>query len=132
MRSATSAGYSVTLLRVKRSDVSKLRMRLRFPSSDPNRDGAGSEHGREGSCHRFPTSVRAAVLDGPPEPSATIFGINVRQTKGFEQSFHQYAKGCADRSACHNRLLVVGTIHDAATRTRAPLPSPESLATPPC
>jgi pimeloyl-ACP methyl ester carboxylesterase len=48
----------------------------------------------------FPTSVRAAVLDGPSEPSATWFDSNVRQTKGFEDSFDQYAKGCATRLTC--------------------------------
>ncbi len=51
-------------------------------------------------AHQFPTSVRAAVLDGPSEPSSTWFDSNVRQTKGFEDTFGVYAKGCATRPAC--------------------------------
>ena len=52
-------------------------------------------------AHQFPNSVRAAVLDGPSEPSATVFDSIVRQTKGFEQTFGIYAQGCATtRPAC--------------------------------
>jgi pimeloyl-ACP methyl ester carboxylesterase len=52
-------------------------------------------------AHRFPKSVRAAVLDGPSGPSATLFDSIVRQTRGFEEGFDQYAKGCATRPTCH-------------------------------
>jgi pimeloyl-ACP methyl ester carboxylesterase len=51
-------------------------------------------------AHQFPSSVRAAVLDGPSEPSATLFDSIVRQTNGFEDGFDQYAKGCASRLTC--------------------------------
>ncbi len=44
--------------------------------------------------------MRAAVLDGPSEPSATLFDSIVQQTKGFEETFGVYAKGCETRPAC--------------------------------
>ena len=77
--------------------------RLRAAVGDQTLTFLGQSYGAKVGAeyaHRFPTSVRAAVLDGPPESSATIFDSTVRHTKGFEQSFHQYAKGCAHRPAC--------------------------------
>lgn len=78
----------------------------------------GAEYAR-----RFPTSVRAAVLDGPSEPSTTLFESIVRQTKGFEDGFDQYATGCATRTTCQlgdPRALVARLV---ARADAAPIPS---------
>jgi pimeloyl-ACP methyl ester carboxylesterase len=74
-------------------------------------------------AHQFPKSVRAAVLDGPSEPSSTWFDSNVRQTKGFEETFDVYAKGCATRPACEladPRAFVARLV---ARADAAPIPS---------
>ena len=74
-------------------------------------------------AHHFPDSVRAAVLDGPSEPSATLFDGIVRQTKGFEDGFDPYAKGCATRATCQlgdPRAFVTGLV---ARADAAPIPS---------
>jgi len=78
----------------------------------------GAEYAR-----RSPTSVRAAVLDGPGTPSATAFEGIVRQTKGFEETFDLYAKGCLTRLTCQ-----LGDPHTFAKRLvakadLAPIPS---------
>ncbi len=56
----------------------------------------GAEYARQ-----FPSLVRAAVLDGPSEPTGFFFEGIARQTRGFENTFNVYAKGCPTRPACH-------------------------------
>lgn len=55
----------------------------------------GAEYAR-----RFPGSVRAAVLDGPSEPSETLSESLARQAQGFENTFDEYARGCPSRPEC--------------------------------
>jgi pimeloyl-ACP methyl ester carboxylesterase len=74
-------------------------------------------------AHRFPKSVRAAVLDGPSEPSATLFDSIVRQTRGFEDGFDQYAKGCVTRSTCQLGDPRVFVARLVAQADAAPIPS---------
>ena len=68
--------------------------------------------------------MRAAVLDGPSEPSATVFESIVRQTKGFEQTFGIYAQGCATtRPACHSAHRHAFLARLVARADAAPIPS---------
>ena len=73
--------------------------------------------------HRFPDSVRAAVLDGPGQPSATAFEGIVRQTKGFEETFDLYAEGCAARVTCQLGDPHTFVMRLVAQADMAPIPS---------
>ena len=74
-------------------------------------------------AHQFPVKVRAAVLDGPSEPSSTLFDSIVRSAKGFEESFDVYARGCPSRPACQlgNPRTFVTRLVTSADAT--PIPS---------
>ena len=78
-------------------------------------------------AHQFPNSVRAAVLDGPSEPSSTWFDSNVRQTKGFEDTFGVYAKGCATRPACELGDPHAFLARLVARADAAPIPSRRAI-----
>ena len=104
-------------------DIDRLRAAVGDQSLTFLGPSYGAKLGAE-YAHRFPTSVRAAVLDGPSAPSATEFDSLVRQTKGFEATFDQYAKGCATRLTCKR----IGDPHAFVTRLvaradAAPIPS---------
>lgn len=104
-------------------DIDRLRAAVGDQSLTFFGPSYGAKLGAE-YAHRFPTSVRAAVLDGPAAPSATEFDSLVRQTKGFEATFDQYAKGCATRLTCKR----IGDPHAYVTRLvaradAAPIPS---------
>lgn len=71
--------------------------RLRAAVGDQTLTFLGASYGAKLGAeyaHLFPTSVRAAVLDGPSAPSATEFDSLVRQTRGFEEAY--YATNCND------------------------------------
>ena len=85
-------------------DIDRLRAAVGDQSLTFFGPSYGAKLGAE-YAHRFPTSVRAAVLDGPAAPSATEFDSLVRQTKGFEATFDQYAKGCATRLTCQRSAI---------------------------
>ena len=100
--------------------------RLREAVDDQNLTFLGLSYGAKVGAEYarlFPGSVRAEVLDGPSEPSSTVFDDIVRQTKGFEDSFDVYAEGCASRPTCQ-----LGDPRDFVTRLvaradAAPIPS---------
>ncbi len=77
--------------------------RLREAVGDPTLTFLGLSYGAKLGAeyaHRFPQSVRAAVLDGPSAPSSTLFDNIIWQLDGMEDSFDEYAKGCPDRTTC--------------------------------
>jgi pimeloyl-ACP methyl ester carboxylesterase len=51
-------------------------------------------------AHEFPTTVRAAVLDGALDPVTSELTLDEQQTKGFELAFDQFAADCIKRPAC--------------------------------
>jgi pimeloyl-ACP methyl ester carboxylesterase len=48
----------------------------------------------------FPTHVRALVLDGAVDPSASMTTVDHRQAQGFELALHSYIASCVSSSAC--------------------------------
>ena len=100
--------------------------RLRAAVGDKVLTYLGSSYGAKVGAEyarRFPKKVRAAVLDGPSEPSATLFDSIVRQTKGFEDGFDRYVKDCAARPTCKlgdPRAVVTRLVAQADA---APIPS---------
>jgi pimeloyl-ACP methyl ester carboxylesterase len=52
----------------------------------------------------FPTTVRAAVLDGAVDPTVAYFEQNLQQAAGFEAAFNTFLADCAadERCAFHN------------------------------
>jgi pimeloyl-ACP methyl ester carboxylesterase len=48
----------------------------------------------------FPKNVRAMILDGAIDPNADPVESDLRQAKGFQDAFNDYAKDCAKSSNC--------------------------------
>ena len=48
----------------------------------------------------FPKNVRAMILDGAIDPNADPVESDLRQAKGFQVAFDNYAKDCAKSPAC--------------------------------
>ncbi len=48
----------------------------------------------------FPTTVRAAVLDGASDPTATAFQSALQQTVGFEHTLNTFLQRCAASATC--------------------------------
>ena len=44
----------------------------------------------------FPKNVRAMILDGAIDPNADPVESDLRQAKGFQDAFNDYAKDCAE------------------------------------
>ncbi len=51
-------------------------------------------------AEKFPANVRALVLDGALDPTASTTEEVVGQAKGFQGAFDAYAKDCAKQSSC--------------------------------
>ena len=74
-------------------------------------------------AHQFPTTVRAAVLDGAVDPVTDELTVDERQAKGFEDAFDQFAADCRARSACAplgDPRAAVRSLIAAADRTPIP------------
>ncbi|MCV7195859.1 alpha/beta hydrolase [Mycobacterium angelicum] len=48
----------------------------------------------------FPKRVRAMILDGAVDPNADPIEADLRQAKGFQDAFNDYAADCAKGSSC--------------------------------
>ena len=48
----------------------------------------------------FPKNVRAMILDGAIDPNADPVESDLRQAKGFQDAFNDYAKDCAKSPSC--------------------------------
>src|SRR6202167_1275897 len=48
----------------------------------------------------FPNKVRAMILDGAIDPNADPVESDLRQAKGFQDAFNDYAKDCAKSPTC--------------------------------
>lgn len=48
----------------------------------------------------FPQNVRAMILDGAIDPNADPVESDLRQAKGFQDAFNDYAKDCAKSPTC--------------------------------
>jgi pimeloyl-ACP methyl ester carboxylesterase len=48
----------------------------------------------------FPKKVRAMILDGAIDPNANTIEADLRQAKGFQDAFNDYAKDCAKSRSC--------------------------------
>lgn len=48
----------------------------------------------------FPSNVRAMVLDGAVDPNADPMEADLRQAKGFQDAFNDYAADCAKQASC--------------------------------
>ena len=48
----------------------------------------------------FPQKVRAMILDGAVDPNADPIEADLRQAKGFQDAFNDYATDCAKQSTC--------------------------------
>jgi pimeloyl-ACP methyl ester carboxylesterase len=48
----------------------------------------------------FPQNVRAMILDGAVDPNADPIEADLRQAKGFQDAFNDYAADCAKNAGC--------------------------------
>jgi pimeloyl-ACP methyl ester carboxylesterase len=48
----------------------------------------------------YPTKVRAMILDGAVDPNADPVEADLRQAKGFQDAFNDYAADCAKQPTC--------------------------------
>jgi pimeloyl-ACP methyl ester carboxylesterase len=48
----------------------------------------------------YPRNVRAMILDGAVDPNADPVEADLRQAKGFQDAFNDYAADCAKASSC--------------------------------
>ncbi|BBX43095.1 alpha/beta hydrolase [Mycobacterium simiae] len=48
----------------------------------------------------FPQKVRAMILDGAVDPNADPIEADLRQAKGFQDAFNDYAADCAKQPSC--------------------------------
>lgn len=48
----------------------------------------------------FPNKVRAMILDGAVDPNADPIEADLRQAKGFQDAFNNYAADCAKQPSC--------------------------------
>jgi pimeloyl-ACP methyl ester carboxylesterase len=48
----------------------------------------------------FPKNVRAMILDGAVDPNTNSIEADLRQAKGFQDAFNDFAKDCAKSSSC--------------------------------
>jgi pimeloyl-ACP methyl ester carboxylesterase len=48
----------------------------------------------------FPQKVRAMILDGAVDPNADPIEADLRQAKGFQDAFNDYAADCAKKPTC--------------------------------
>src|ERR1700712_4217921 len=48
----------------------------------------------------FPKNIRAMILDGAIDPNADPVESDLRQAKGFQDAFDDYAKDCAKSATC--------------------------------
>ena len=48
----------------------------------------------------YPQNVRAMILDGAVDPNADPIEADLRQAKGFQDAFNDYATDCAKQSTC--------------------------------
>jgi pimeloyl-ACP methyl ester carboxylesterase len=76
----------------------------------------------------FPTTVRAAVFDGAPDPNADDLQEALRQVEGFEDALTTYLAQCSADPACafHNDGDAEGAFDDLMLQLDAtPIPSIE-------
>ncbi|RFZ70823.1 alpha/beta hydrolase [Mycobacterium liflandii] len=48
----------------------------------------------------YPQRVRAMILDGAVDPNADPIEADLRQAKGFQEAFNDYAADCAENDSC--------------------------------
>jgi pimeloyl-ACP methyl ester carboxylesterase len=76
---------------------------LRLALGDERLTSVGYSYGAKVGAqyaHRFPDRVRALVLDAPSDPRTDWATTVRRQVRGFEETFDEYAAGCASRADC--------------------------------
>ena len=79
----------------------------------------------------FPTTVRAAVLDGASDPDADALEHTRQQWTGFEAALNTFLAECSDNSSCafHNDGDAEGAFDELiGGLDDAPLPGPEGRA----
>ncbi|HST48235.1 alpha/beta hydrolase [Jatrophihabitans sp.] len=100
---------------------------IRQALGDPKLNYLGFSYGtRLGAAyaHQFPTTIRAAVLDGAVDPVTDELTVDERQAKAFEEAFDQFAADCLSRPDCAalgNPRSAVRSLIAAADR--APIPA---------
>jgi pimeloyl-ACP methyl ester carboxylesterase len=55
-------------------------------------------------AERYPTHIRAMVLDGVIDPALGLIGSNRQQAIGFEGDLHAFFTWCDTNSTCHKEL----------------------------
>ena len=76
---------------------------LRSVLGDPKLSYLGFSYGTSlgrAYAEKFPTNVRALVLDGALDPAANPVETLVRQGEGFQGAFNAYATDCAKKGSC--------------------------------
>ncbi|RFD25564.1 alpha/beta hydrolase [Mycobacterium uberis] len=48
----------------------------------------------------YPQNVRSMILDGAVDPNADPIEVDLRQAKGFQDAFNDYAADCAKKPSC--------------------------------
>lgn len=110
-------------------DMNAIRVALGEPKISYFGFSYGSELGATWAT-LFPETVRAAVLDGASDPSATPAERAVNQLRGFEDTFNQFlvwcqAKGCAfapDGNARQRYLELLDKLDARPAKTKAGRP----------
>ena len=75
----------------------------------------------------FPQNVRSMILDGAVDPNADPIEADLRQAKGFQDAFNDYAADCAKDSGCplgNDPAKAVEVYHNLID----PLVDPDNLA----
>ncbi len=76
---------------------------IRAALGDPKLTYLGYSYGtRIGSAYAeaYPQNVRAMILDGVVDPNADPIEADLRQAKGFQDAFNDYAADCAKQPTC--------------------------------
>jgi len=85
------------------ANVAKDLEAIRVSLGDPKLTYLGYSYGtRIGSAYAeaFPQNVRAMILDGAVDPNADPIEADLRQAKGFQDAFNDYAADCAKDAGC--------------------------------
>jgi pimeloyl-ACP methyl ester carboxylesterase len=81
--------------------------RLRADLGQAKLDYLGFSYGTylgEVYAQRYPTHIRAMVLDGAVDPSLTTIAKDRQQALGFEVDLHAFFRWCDADKTCHQRL----------------------------
>jgi pimeloyl-ACP methyl ester carboxylesterase len=124
-----SSRYGATLEHFNTVETAQDMEQIRQAVGDAALNYLGFSYGTElgaAYAHRYPTRIRAMVLDGAVDPQTTgdVIRSTAEQVQGFESAFDQFAADCAHRSSCASlgspRAAVAALERQA---NRAPMPS---------